>query len=60
MSRLRRFHEMKLTVDHTFDLFGQIEYYESLWGGMPSAYKDYPQTKEKVFSLKTYIDAHAG
>ncbi len=59
MSRLRRFHEMKLTVDHTFDLFGQIEYYESLWGGMPSAYKDYPQTKEKVFSLKTYIDAHA-
>ncbi|HBI63322.1 MAG TPA: choline kinase [Lachnospiraceae bacterium] len=59
MDRLRKFHEMRLMVDHTFDLFGQIEFYESLWEGIPSVYKDYLKTKEKVFSLKKYIDAHA-
>ena len=29
MKRLRRFHEMKLQVEHTFDIFGQMEFYES-------------------------------
>ncbi len=59
MQRLRAFHEMRLTVGHDFDIFGQIEFYEHLWAGMPSAYRDYPRTKEQVFSLKPYIDAHA-
>lgn len=59
MQRLRAFHEMRLTVGHDFDIFGQIEFYEHLWAGMPSAYRDYPRTKKQVFSLKTYIDAHA-
>lgn len=59
MQRLRAFHEMRLTVGHDFDIFGQIEFYEHLWAGMPSAYRDYPRTKEQVLSLKTYIDAHA-
>lgn len=58
MQRLREFHELRLTVDHTFDIFGQIEFYESLWNGAPSIYKDYRQTKENVFSLRGYIDAH--
>ena len=58
MNRLRRFHEMELQVPHTFDIFGQIEFYESLWNGIPSAYADYLRTKEKVLSLKPYIDAH--
>lgn len=58
MQRLREFHELRLTVAHTFDIFGQIEFYESLWSGAPSIYKDYRQTKENVFSLRGYIDAH--
>ena len=58
MQRLREFHELRLTVAHAFDIFGQIEFYESLWNGAPSIYKDYRQTKENVFSLRGYIDAH--
>lgn len=59
MKRLREFHEMKLKVDHSFDIFGQLEFYESLWGNIPSAYGDYARTKANVLSLKPYIDAHA-
>jgi CTP:phosphocholine cytidylyltransferase-like protein/thiamine kinase-like enzyme len=58
MQKLRQFHEMGLTVDHEFDIFGQIDFYESLWDGAPSAYKDYKATKEKVFSLKPYIEKY--
>lgn len=58
MKRLREFHEMKLKVNHEFDIFGQIEFYEKLWNGVPSVYKDYGKTKENVFSLRTYIDAN--
>lgn len=60
MKRLRDFHNLELTVDHEFNIFGQIEFYETLWEGNPSVYKDYEKTKENVFSLKPYIDAHAG
>ena len=56
MEKLRRFHEMKLTVPHTFDIFGQIEFYESLWEGNPSVYRDYTKTKENALSLRSYID----
>ncbi len=58
MARLREFHETELTVNHTFDLFGQIEFYESLREGAPSVYRDYQKTKENVFSLSAYIDSH--
>lgn len=58
MQRLRAFHELKLKVDHEFDIFEQIDFYETLWEGTPSIYKDYAKTKENVFSLKTYIDTH--
>ena len=57
MEKLRSFHEMHLSVPHTFDIFGQIEFYETLWEGQPSMYKDYKLTKEHVFSLKTFIDS---
>lgn len=60
MKRLRAFHELRLTVSHEFDLFSQIEFYESLWNGTPSAYQDYSKTKKNVQSLKHYIDSHAG
>lgn len=59
MKRLRSFHEMKLNVEHSFDIFGMIEYYESLRGSTPSDYRDYEKTKERVLSLRTFIDRHA-
>ncbi len=58
MKKLRQFHEMGLKVEHEFDLFGQIEYYESLWDGVPSEYKDYKKTKEQVLSLRPVIEAY--
>lgn len=58
MALLRRFHEMKLKVEHEFDIFGQIEFYESLWDGKPSVYKDYAKTKANVLTLKPYIESH--
>ena len=59
MAKLRTFHALKLAVPHTFDLFGQMEYYETLWNGAPSAYRDYSKTKERVLSLRPFIEAHA-
>lgn len=56
MRKLKEFHQLNLAVDHEFDIFKQIDFYESLWNGMPSVYKDYMKTKEKVFSLQGYIN----
>ncbi|MBQ3393145.1 MAG: NTP transferase domain-containing protein [Lachnospiraceae bacterium] len=56
MKRLRDFHRMGLKVDHAFDIFGQIDFYESLWEGNPSVYRDYRSTKEKVLALRPFID----
>ena len=60
MKRLHAFHDLKLKVNHEFDIFGQMEFYETLWEGIPSVYKDYEKTKANVLSLKPYINAHAG
>lgn len=57
MEKLRAFHQMHLSVPHAFDIFRQIEFYEMLWEGQPSMYKDYRQTKEHVLSLKPFIDS---
>ena len=56
MKKLRDFHACKYKVGHDFDLFGQMEYYESLWKE-PSVYRDYETTKANVLSLKSYIDS---
>lgn len=58
MKYLREFHEMKIKVEHEFDMFSKLEFYEDLWEGNPSVYSDYKQTKENVLSLKAYIDQH--
>lgn len=58
MEKLREFHSQHLTVDHEFNIFGQIDFYESLWDGAPSIYRDYKKTKSNVLSLKKYIDEH--
>lgn len=60
MKRLREFHGMKLQVEHEFDIYKQMEFYESLWDGKPSIYRDYAKTKSHVLELKKYIDEHAG
>ena len=56
MEMLRKFHSLSLRVDHEFDIFGQIEFYEALWEGIPSIYRDYRKTKQDVLSLKEYIE----
>ena len=47
MKKLRKFHECRLQVDHEFDIFGEIEYYEALRNGAKSMYRDYEETKKK-------------
>ena len=56
MKKLREFHSQKFMVDHEFNIFKQIDFYESLWDGAPSIYRDYKKTKENVLSLKNYIN----
>lgn len=56
MNYLKQFHEMKLKVDHYFDIFGQIQYYEDLRENTVSIYRDYDMTKMNILSLKPWID----
>lgn len=56
MKKLRDFHELELNVDHEFDIFEQIDFYESLWQSKESVYRDYKITKGKIFSLKTFVE----
>ena len=60
MAMLRRLHELKLRTEYTFDLFGMISFYESLWGDYVSVHPDYARVKEEVFSLRPFIESHAG
>jgi thiamine kinase-like enzyme len=57
MAKLKEFHNLKLSVDHTFDLFERIEYYESLWQGKGSYFRDYKDTKTNVLKLRKYIES---
>lgn len=59
MKKLKYFDDLKLKVNHTFDLYERINFYESLWEGKPSIYRDYRETKEHVFEIKSYIDQNA-
>lgn len=56
MDYLHAFHGMAIAVEHDFDIFSQIEYYECLRNTVPSVHQDYLETKKKVRSLKAYID----
>lgn len=58
MNKLRSFHAMELKVEHEFDLYDQIEFYESLWNGSQSIFKDYETTKRGVISLRPYIEKY--
>jgi thiamine kinase-like enzyme len=60
MTKLRHFHSMGLKVEHEFDIFGQIAFYESLRGGRPSLYRDYREVRDRVYSLRPWIESMAG
>ena len=53
---LKEFHAKKLKVNHEFDLLEKIEFYESLWEGQPSMFKDYKETKDKVLELLSLVE----
>lgn len=55
MAFLRQFHRMNLKVNHYFDLFSEIDFYESLCEGLSPIHKDYLDVKNKVFSLKKFL-----
>ncbi len=57
MEKLKGLHNAKLKVDHEFNLFERMEYYENLRQGAKSIYKDYDRTKEKMYILKRFIDS---
>lgn len=56
MKKLKELHNKRLRVQHKFDLFKEIEFYESLWDGEKSIYDDYLRTKQNIYNLKKYID----
>lgn len=45
---LKKFHDMKLEVEHFFDPWERLLYYESLWGKNKSKYDDYNILKSKI------------
>lgn len=51
---LHQFHNQNYQVNHTFDLWKQIDFYESL-RNTTSAYRDYEDTKKRVLKLKPFI-----
>lgn len=57
MNKLHAFHEKKLKVNHTFEVFEELEKYESYWQGTPSIYRDYKTTKVHIYELKEFVDA---
>lgn len=55
MSVLRKFHGQNYQVNHTFDLWKQIDFYENLRKAA-SVYRDYEEIKDWVLKLKPFID----
>ncbi|MEE1267857.1 MAG: NTP transferase domain-containing protein [Treponema sp.] len=56
MKKLRDFHNLKLKVNHEFNIYEKIDFYESLWTEK-SIFQDYEQTKKNALSLKSFIDS---
>lgn len=55
MDLLRKFHKQKHSVNHKFDIWKQIEFYDTLRNA-PSAYRDFLITKDNVLKLKPFIE----
>lgn len=56
VEKIKRLHQAKIELPHSFDLFAQIKYYEQIRGLRPSLFPDYREIKEQIFSLKPYLD----
>lgn len=56
MKKLRDFHNLKLKVNHEFNIYEKIDFYESLWTEK-SIFQDYELTKKNALSLKSFIDS---
>lgn len=57
MEFLREFHCRKIQVEHEFDIWEKIEFYEKLRGDGGSVYRDYEKVKSNILALKKYIDS---
>lgn len=57
MEKLRELHEKNIQVEHIFDIFEMINYYERLRKEPHSIYSDYVQTKNNVMQLKLYVNS---
>lgn len=55
LKRLRDFHDQSHRVEHYFDIFEHINYYESLMLNA-SIYEDYGETKKNIESLEPIIE----
>lgn len=55
MNFLKDFHDKNLKVDHYFDLYERIDFYEIL-RGKTSLYEDYKNTKANIMKLKKIVD----
>lgn len=59
-AKLKELHARGLKTDTVYDFFYYIDYYERLRKGEKSVFPDYEAHKKRVFSLKAFLDAHAG
>jgi len=59
LKRLRDFHSQSHRVEHCFDVFEHINYYESLMPNV-SIYEDYEDTKKNIESLEPVIENLVG
>lgn len=58
MIRLREIHNLNLQVDHEFNLFEEIQFYESLWNGATSIYPTYDLIKKRVLQLRDFVESN--
>jgi thiamine kinase-like enzyme len=56
MKFLKDFHNKDLRINHEFNIFEEINYYEKLVNKKGRNYRDYSKIKERIFSLKNYIN----
>lgn len=56
MAFLRDFHHQRFQVGHTFDLFQNISFYESLMGGK-SEYEDFEAVKTRCMAMRPFLDS---
>lgn len=56
MNKIKELHSLNLKVNHEFNIFEKINFYESLWKNKTSIYSDYEKTKKNIFSLRNFIE----